>query len=507
MKYLVTGEQMKAVDKYTIETIGIPSLVLMERAAAAVAEETLKTAKMSDHIWVVCGTGNNGADGIAAARMMKIKGYSVTVIIAGNEAHGTQEFHLQKEIAGRLEVPMAEWKDFLPGRCDILIDAVFGVGLGREIQGEYRDVIQMMRDAGAGRTIAVDMPSGIHSGTGQIMGIAVKADVTVTFGYEKLGCVLYPGREYCGSVVVADIGFPPVSLSHGPAPAWTYTEEDLCRIPERKAYSNKGTFGKVLLIAGSVNMSGAAYLSGLAAYRMGAGLVKIMTVEENRAILQQLLPEAILTVCNPQDALEDREAWERMIERECAWADVIVAGPGLGQETYAAELVKGVLTHAYVPMVLDADGLNIIASHKELTQYYTENIIITPHLGEMARLTGKEIAEIQRELVKTAGDYSSSHGITCVLKDAATVAAGRDGQIFVNTSGNSAMAKAGSGDVLAGTIAGLLAQGMDVFEAASLGVYIHGLAGDRYRKKNGAQGLLARELAEEIGRLTAGEEA
>ena len=506
MRYLVTGEQMKKIDTYTIETVGIPSLVLMERAAMAVAREAMARLKQGDHIFAVCGTGNNGADGVAAARMLALNGYSVTVLIAGDPKRGTKEFHVQKEIAQKLEIPMAEWKDFLPGRCDLLIDAVFGVGLTREVEGEYREVLDTINRMHPGTVIAVDMPSGIHSATGQVMGTAVKADVTVTFGYEKLGSVLYPGREYCRQVVVEDIGFPAVSLKQAEPFAWTYGREDLDRIPGRPAYSNKGTFGKVLLIAGSGGMSGAAYLAGLAAYRTGAGLVKIMTVEENREILLQQLPEAILTAYRKEDIEEKpgrglSPSWEERMEKECGWADVIVLGPGLGQDPYVRLLVKSVLTSAYVPIVVDADGLNAIAAWPELEQYYTENIVITPHLGEMARLTGRPVSQIQKAVAETALEYSGSRGIVCVLKDAATAVANREGQCYMNSSGNSCMAKAGSGDVLAGTIAGLLSQGMEPFDGAALGVYIHGLAGDRFKEKYGENGMLARDLAEEIGKI------
>lgn len=505
MRYLVTGQQMKEIDRYTIETIGIPSLVLMERAAMAVAREAERLCRDGGSIWAVCGTGNNGADGVAAARMLALKGASVTILIAGDPQRGTREFHVQMEIAEKLGIPAARWKDFVPGRCDVLIDAVFGVGLTREIEGEYRQMLKELAALSPGAVVAVDMPSGIHSATGQIMGTALKADVTVTFGYEKLGNVLYPGREYCGNVIVEDIGFPAVSLSRARPFAWTYGREDLSKLPVRAARGNKGTFGKVLVIAGSKGMSGAAYLAGLAAYEIGAGLVKVMTVEENRGVLQQLLPEAIVTVYEPEEVTgESRGAWERRMEQECGWADVIVLGPGLGQEPYVRGLVKSVLTSAYVPIILDADGLNAIAVCPSLTQYYTENIVITPHLGEMARLTGKSIPQIQMNLVDTALEYSRCHGIVCVLKDAATAVSNRESQCFVNTSGNSCMAKAGSGDVLAGTIAGLAAQGMEPFDSAVMGVYLHGLAGDEYRKKYGERGMLARQLAEEVGRLHEG---
>lgn len=528
MRYLVTGEQMKAIDRYTIQTIGIPSLVLMEQAAAAVAriveQEAGKlcgNAVMEDEnkerdrgnetwfmgthgsplscsIWAVCGTGNNGADGIAAARILHNKGYRLTVILAGDPDRGTEEFLIQKRIAKNLGMQLVEWKDFLPGRCDILIDGIFGVGLGRDVEGEYQEIVEMINGAGARKVVAVDMPSGIHSDNGQVMGCAVKADVTVTFGYEKRGSVLYPGREYCGKVVVWDIGFPPQSMETIKDRAFTYEETDRKRIPGRSKYSNKGTFGKVLVAAGSPGMGGAAYLCAKSAYAMGAGLVKIMTVEENRQMLQQLLPEAIIHDCD----VSDDEEFHENVEKECAWADVIVLGPGIGQSSYSYRLVREFLMNAYVPIVLDADGLNVIAAHRELTQYFTENIIITPHLGEMARLTGQSIQEIQQQLVETAADYSGRYGISCVLKDAATVVTGRDSQCYINSSGNSAMAKAGSGDVLAGTIAGLLALGEDPFEAAVLGVHLHGMAGDRIRRKKGPHGLFAGELAEEIGYLS-----
>ncbi len=510
MRYLVTGSQMKAIDRHAIQVTGIPSVVLMERAALAVADavEELK-CNLSASIWAVCGTGNNGADGVAAARILHCRGYRVTILLAGDPQRGTEEFHLQRRIAENLGMQIVEWRDFLPGRCDVLIDAVFGVGLSRPVEGEYLKILRMMENAGASKTVAVDMPSGIHSGSGQVMGAAVRADVTVTFGYQKLGSVLYPGRGYCGRVKVCDIGFPPESigiLDEGDAAAVTFGGEDLARLPRRPAYSNKGTFGKVLVVAGSAGMGGAAYLSALAAYRTGAGLVKIMTDEENRTVMQQLLPEAVLDTYRAGEMEEEPDTFHEKVERECAWADVIVLGPGIGQAPGVRGLLKEFLMNAYVPMVLDADGLNAIAKYPELKQYFTENIIITPHMGEMSRLTGMTVEQLCRDIAAAAAEYSASHGITCVLKDAASVVCGRDGQIYVNTVGNSCMAKAGSGDVLTGVIAGLLAQGCEPWDAAALGVFLHGMAGDRIRERDGSHGMLARELADEVGRIE-GQEA
>lgn len=509
MRALLTGQQMKEIDRIAIEEIGIPSMVLMERAAMAVADEVIRRSEKNEVVWCACGCGNNGADGIAAARILSQAGYQVVIIVVGNMEKGSREFRLQASIADKLKLNRIEYRDFIPGHCDILVDAVFGVGLSRDVEGEYRQFLNMLKEAEPRLTVAVDLPSGISSDTGQVLGIALQANVTVTFGWEKLGTVLYPGKEYAGQVVIADIGFPKLALEtarkgwmEGDTEellAFTCGEEDLKKLPMRKAYSNKGTFGKVLIVAGSKNMGGAAYLSGLAAYRAGAGLVKILSVEENRTFLQTRLPEAVLETYDALRLSQEPEYYRESLEKDCEWADAVVLGPGLGQEACSEYLVEMILTAACSPVIVDADALNIISANPHMTGYFTENIILTPHLGEMARLTGETIREIQNDLILTAREYASRFGITCVLKDAVTIAALRNGRIFLNTSGNSAMAKAGSGDVLTGLIAGLIAQGMDETLGAVLGVYLHGLAGDCYREEKGRYGLLAAELADCVG--------
>lgn len=305
-------------------------------------------------------------------------------------------------------------------------------------------------------------------------------------------------------MVVADIGFPSQALAvvkkNGTGEyMFTCDEKDLKRIPGRPAYSNKGTFGRVLIAAGSKNMCGAAYLSALAAYRTGAGLVKLLTAEENREILQQRLPEAIIDTYTAKQLMEERDKFKKMIEEQMSWADVVVLGPGLGREPYVEYLVEDIMTSTYVPVIIDADGLNTIAAHPYLTSYYTESITITPHLGEMARLTGQSIAAIQENVTAAAKAYADRYGITCVLKDAATVVAGKVDGIYINSSGSSAMAKAGSGDVLTGIIAGLIAIGMEE-DAAVMGVYLHGRAGEEAAKLKGQHSLLASDLADCIGK-------
>lgn len=516
MKYIVTGNQMKQIDQDTILRIGIPSLVLMERASLAVAEAVEELAASSEtdmtqrgmqlsgrerakkRILCVCGTGNNGADGIAAGRILHGRGYDVTVLLAGNQEHATPENRQQQQIAAKLNVSVVSASDFIPGDYDVIVDAIFGIGLGRNVEGSYKELIDRLSELDRASVVAVDIPSGIHSGTGAVMGTALAADVTVTFGYCKNGLVLYPGKSYAGKVIIADIGFSDISLERAGWDCRMLEQDDLSKLPERSADGNKGTFGRVLVIAGSEGMSGAAYFSALAAYRMGAGLVKILTVPGNRVILQTQLPEAMVAVYDPQMAEINEESFRDEIEKQCDWADAIVMGPGLGREPYVETLVESVLSHAYVPIVLDADGLNTVAEHPGLTRYFTENIIVTPHMGEMARLTGKTVAELKADAVSAARAYSSKTGAVCVMKDAATVIADKDGEVYVNGSGCSAMAKGGSGDVLTGVIGALLAQGMDIGAAAVYGVYLHGLAGERAACRQNSRSLLAHEIADAL---------
>lgn len=521
MKYTVTGHQMKQIDQDTIVRIGIPSMVLMERASLAVAEAAEELAasdagisgregacrkngrlscreRAKKRILCVCGTGNNGADGIAAGRILHGRGYDVTILLAGNQEHATAENLQQQQIAAQLGVPAVSASDFIPGDYDVIVDAVFGIGLGRNVEGSYQELIERLAARNKAAVVAVDIPSGIHSDTGAVMGTALAADVTVTFGYRKNGLLLYPGREYAGRVITADIGFSDVSLERAGWDCRMLEEEDLDQLPRRRADGNKGTFGKLLVIAGSKGMSGAAYLSALAAYRMGAGLVKILTVSDNRTILQTQLPEAVMSFYDPETAMSDEKRFREEIEKQCDWADAIVMGPGLGREAYVEKLVEIVLSHAYVPIVLDADGLNAVADHPGLTRYFTENIIVTPHMREMARLTGKTIAELKANAVEEARAYSSKTGAVCVMKDAVTVTADKDGAAYINGSGCSAMAKGGSGDVLTGVIGALLAQGMDITMAAAYGVFLHGLAGECAARKSNGRSLLTHEIADAL---------
>ena len=278
----------------------------------------------------------------------------------------------------------------------------------------------------------------------------------------------------------------------------SFGPEDLSLIPPRKADANKGTYGHVLVIAGSEGMCGAAYLSALAAYRTGAGLVRIFTPETNRQILQIQLPEAIVTSYGTDTVNADREAWKARIAELMEWASAVVLGPGLGKADYVKDLVEDVLEAAYVPLIIDADALNAVAEYPYLTGFYTENMILTPHVGEMARLTGKTIAELLKDPAAAAAEYRDTYGVNCVLKCHETVTAATDGTIYRTLSGTPALAKAGTGDVLTGIIAGCLCLGMEEGQAAAFGSFLHGLAGRKAAEHSSVHGVLAREVADAV---------
>ena len=277
-------------------------------------------------------------------------------------------------------------------------------------------------------------------------------------------------------------------------------ESALKLIPKRRSTANKGSYGHVLIIAGSKGMSGAAFFSALAAYRSGSGIVRILTVSKNRNILQTLIPEAIITTFKEREAFEKKEALIEKIKYCLDWATVVVMGPGLSKDYFAKIIVEYVLEECYVPMILDADALNIISEDISLTKYYTDNIIITPHIGEMARLLKRENSEILSNTIKYAKDYASKYGITVVLKSHESIIAGKD-EIFINKSGSSAMAKAGSGDVLCGVIAGMFSLGIEDDMAVALGVFIHGMAGSLAGKKRGEHSIIAGDIIDNIGEV------
>lgn len=484
MKKVLTSVEMKVCDTFTIQKMLVPSPVLMERAALAVVEVLKENYGRDSRVLVLCGSGNNGGDGFAVARLLLLEGIAADVYFAGKETSMTEETRLQRKIFENYGGKVCRNYDF--SEYTVVVDALLGIGLSRTVTGNLAQLIQDANASGL-PIVAVDIPSGISADTGQILGTGIQAKITVTFAFAKRGLLLCPGASCCGTVLVKDIGITADAYEKDYPFAFTYEKEDLQRLPERKMRSNKGSCGKVLLTGGAPDMAGAVLLAGKAAYRTGCGLVKVLSDEANRVILQTGLPEALYA------------SWQReqVLETSSAWADVLGIGPGLGVSQKAEELMQKICSRWKGPLVIDADGLNLLAEHPDYIRESEAEIIVTPHPGEMARLTGKAVWEILDDLVGTAMEFAKEKGVICVLKDARTVVT--DGkQLYINQSGNHGMAVGGSGDVLTGIICGLLAQGMSGFPAACMGVYLHGLAGDGARARLGSRSMLAGDIVEGI---------
>jgi len=509
MKYVLDSRQMKKVEDLTINKFGIPSLVLMERAALGVAELVERKSSKNDKIVSVCGSGNNGADGIAAARILGEKGFDVTILMVGV---GTSEGELQLSIAKKSGIKIRKYtrNKIKLNEYNLIIDAIFGIGLSRNVEGRYSDLVSAVNDSKA-KVVSVDIPSGINATTGQIMGNAVKADYTVTFGYKKTGLLLYPGTDYSGKIKVVDIGIPKAIIQKIENKAFIFTNDDLNLIPKRIKNSNKGMYGKVLVISGSEYIGGAACLAGLSAYRSGAGLVKVLTHENNRDAILKTVPEALISTYNSSYGMEQIE---QIIANELEWASCIIIGPGISKSKIAVMLTKYVIGNSKVPTIIDADALNIMAdmisdTGVEKMAFTSDDgaaFIVTPHIGEMERISGFEKQTIKSDPIKYAGafvaylskTYALNLPIICIMKDARTIVRDSNGNTYINTSGNSGMAKGGSGDVLTGVIAGLVSNKMSYFDAACMGVYIHGLAGDESASNKGEYGMKAGDIIDNI---------
>lgn len=488
MKYILNSREMKLCDENTMRRRGMLSAVLMERAALATMQEIVKRyPNPVTKVLVVCGSGNNGGDGVAVARLLYLKGYNVTIYFAGNREKATEETKRQMFIAEQYGVKISD--EYPKDIVDVIVDALFGIGLSREVTGKYAEILQKMTEQD-GYKVAVDIASGISADTGAVMGTAFAADLTVTFGFIKAGQLLYPGTEYTGELKVADIGIDEQSLYEIKPDLKMLEISDLNRLPRRVNRSNKGSYGKLLILAGTKQMAGAAVFAAKAAYRMGCGLVRVATVEENRMILQEQVPEAVLAVYNNgTDVVE-------FVETQLHWADAVVAGPGIGQSDLSERMLYELLKRIQVPCLCDADALNLLSKHPDWWKLVQSPLVITPHLGEMARLTGRPITEIRDRLVQTAQEFAMEHQITVVLKDARTITAQPDGQSYINVSGNHGMATAGAGDVLSGVVGALLAQKLDMHLAAALGVFIHGLAGDAAAERVGHCAMMASDIVD-----------
>lgn len=506
-QYLVTASQMKHYDANTIEKIGIPGLVLMERAALVTVEEIQRVCPAKQNkVLVVAGCGNNGGDGLAIGRLLMLQGYRVETVMIGDRTKCSRETSVQLEILSKYGMSV---KDAIESdEYDIVVDALFGIGLSREVTGVYAEAIACINRIN-GFVCSVDIPSGVCADDGRILGCAVRADMTVTYGFYKLGQILYEAASYCGNVVCREMGINEYSFL-GDVPHW-YTlcdESGKTLLPARRAEGNKGTFGKVLVIAGSSHACGAAVLSARSAFRMGTGMVKTVTVTENRDVLLQAVPESMLLTYRETMVKAEQDKFEEELQGAFAWADAILIGPGIGTGRWAHYLLEKCLTDSALPLLIDADGLNLLAKEPQLKELAAgagrrgRTIVLTPHMGEFARLYGCGISQVKENLLQYPLELAERMHAVVVCKDARTVVTAPDSkEHYLNTTGNDGMATAGSGDVLAGMIAGLLALNMDGMEAAVCGVYLHGAAGDLAAQKETRHSMMASDIIEQIGRV------
>ncbi|MCR4922528.1 MAG: NAD(P)H-hydrate dehydratase [Lachnospiraceae bacterium] len=497
MEIILNSQQMRALDERTIINFKVSSLILMERAGLAVLEAIREENYSLENILVLCGSGNNGGDGFCLARLFAEQGKNVSVFLYGSPDKMTPETRSMYESCLAYDIEVSH--ELKTDHKDLIIDALFGIGLNRDLRDDVKDIIRKinlysLKNPGA-RIVSCDIASGIYADTGNIAGEAIKAHMTVTFAHKKIGQLLYPGKDYTGKLKCKAIGITDRGLSPYISYITALEEADLPLI-KRYDSSNKGSYGKLLIIAGSESAGGCAYLSAMAAFKAGAGMVRILTHRENKDFLLNSLPEAMISSFDtaPPDRNELKELY--------SWADAILIGPGTGKDEKARAIFDSVFTDTDLPLVVDADGISMLREHLEA---YDERrlpidrtIIITPHIKEMSLFTGLKVSDIKEDPIAIAGESSARYGIVCVLKDARTVIADRDGSIRINLSGNNGMSVAGMGDVLAGIILSLLGQGASAFDAASYGAFIHGRAGDDASLSGSKSGLLPRDLIKNI---------
>ncbi|MDI6794231.1 MAG: NAD(P)H-hydrate dehydratase [bacterium] len=537
---LTTASQMQEIDRRATSDFGIPGIVLMENAGLKVVQVLINLIPdLARKKVVVCaGRGNNGGDGFVVARHLSNRGVKVKIILASEKSKVTGDAKTNLDIVLKTGLPLSEVTsiDQLPQiqeellAADVIIDALLGTGIKGPVSGIMGEVINLINNASqAGsnpisdfgfrisdssfrnpqsairnpqsKVLSIDLPSGLVADTGQVEGPCVKAAATVTFGLPKIGLFLYPGpsrpggADMVGQLYLADIGFPPQLLQEDSLKFHLLEKDDISSLmPRRPAWAHKGDCGRVLVIAGSVGMTGAACLSSQAALKIGAGLVTLGMPESLNAICETKLTEVMTRpLAQTEKGTISLSAYPQL-EALLTKASSIILGPGLGQHPETTKLVEKIIQEANAPIVLDADGLNAISDDPDILLTARSSVIITPHPGEAGRIIKKDIAEINADRPGTAAHLAQKYQVVAVLKGAPTVIASPEGNIYLNSTGNAGLASGGTGDVLTGMIGGLLAQGLSPLDAARTGVYLHGLSADLAVREKSISGLTATDL-------------
>ncbi|HEX2930901.1 MAG TPA: NAD(P)H-hydrate dehydratase [Candidatus Binatia bacterium] len=500
---VVTADQMRALDRLTIEKYSTPSLTLMERAGEGIAQAILERfgRNAKNGVLVVAGKGNNGGDGFVVARLLKKKRIptEVALLARQNELSNDAGHNLRAylKLKGKVTEIGADGLGLLSQRISknaLIVDAILGTGLKNDVRGLFGEAITMINTAGL-PVVAADIPSGLDTDRGIALGATIQAEMTVALGFPKLGEVIHPGLDYVGELVVADIGIDPSAVAEV-APNIELLHREMIRwlVPKREADSHKGTYGHVLVMAGSRGKTGAAILACRAAMRTGAGLVTLAAPRSLNNIFAGALVEVMTEPLRDNSTEElsplSDDDWRRLLERK----NVLLFGPGIGVNQTTQNTLRWLLRNLAIPWVIDADGLNNLALEINRLRQAKTPPILTPHPGEMARLMGKNSSDVNADRVGIARSFAVENHCHLVLKGARTVIATADGKIFINPTGNPGMASGGMGDVLAGILAALLGQGLSAEDAMKLGVYLHGFVGDRIATDQGEIGLIASDI-------------
>ena len=515
---VVTAAEMRQIDQDTIEGIGIPGIVLMETAGSAIVRAIERRYPTCQRIGIFVGKGNNGGDGIVIARQLAHVGRDVYLFLVSPPDSFTGEAQTNFQIAKRLGLPIEEilsekegwkpgsleaWKRLI-ANCELLVDAILGTGLRGTVRDPIATIINAINRLPT-PILSVDLPSGLDADTGHPLGTCIQADRTVTIGLPKRGLLMHPGAELTGKLEVVDIGFPEqVVDAQNVKVNWTTAAQAAQWMPRRPPSSHKGSYGRVLVVAGSTGMTGAAALASEAALRAGAGLVTLATPKHLNPILEGLLPE-VMTLPLPETDTGSlaASATSTILEFAEKTKSILAIGPGLSQHPETVSLVHQLIREnrksgLALRMIIDADGLNALAHVREIFSLLNNDMVLTPHPGEMARLTNTAVPILEKDRISTAQQFASEHGVTLVFKGAPTVTSDPNGNLWVNSTGNPGMATGGMGDVLTGVIAGLMAQGIPSESAAMLGVYLHGLAGDIAAERSGMHGLIASDVLKAV---------
>lgn len=497
------AQQMRDIDKKTIDLYRIPGIVLMENAALSCIDAIKDSFSLKNlRVCVICGKGNNGGDGFAVARHLYNAGPCVKIILVnGSDFAGDAKINL--DIAESMDIPVEDSLDtdeitHIIRESDIVVDAIFGTGIKGEITGFIYDVIKSINE-NARFVLSVDVPSGIDSDTGEVVSIAVKATKTVTFGAYKVGMFLYPAADYCGEITVAPISIPECVIDEENINI-NVTDDSFVRsvIKSRHNNSHKGDYGRLLIIAGSQGMSGAAYLSAQSALKSGAGLI---TIACPRCINDALESKTTEVMTMPLDDSDGALAYSSISEilKKVQESDAVLIGPGLGRGDDVCRIVGDVLLKSTVPVIVDADALYAVSQNKDKLKDCRCELIFTPHAMEMSRLTGLSVNHIENNRLDVSREFSNDSGAVLLLKGHHTVVTSPSLVQYINNTGNPGMATAGSGDVLAGIVAAFVAKGMDCTDSAVAGAYIHGLAGDICAKRIGMECMSATDIITSLG--------